>query len=44
MAGDITEYRLPRRHSGPAAIARGPDDHLWISEVTGNRIRRIAVP
>jgi virginiamycin B lyase len=40
-AGVITEFSIPTPHSGPRAIAAGPDGNVWFSEYRTDKIGRI---
>src|SRR5215470_16841840 len=41
LAATITEFPLPTPGSGAGRISTGPDDNLWFTENTGNKIGRI---
>jgi virginiamycin B lyase len=39
--GVITEFAIPTADSSPQVIAAGPDDALWFTEFSANKIGRI---
>jgi virginiamycin B lyase len=41
ICGVLTEFPLPSASSGPRGLAIGPDNAIWFTERTGDRIGRI---
>lgn len=39
--GQVTQFELPHKESGPKSITTGPDGNLWFTEYFGSRIGRI---
>jgi virginiamycin B lyase len=40
-AGTATEFSVPTASGNPYGLVTGPDDNLWFTEYTGNKIGRI---
>lgn len=40
VRGSITEYTIPTANSGPQGIVAGPDNAMWFTEQTTNKIEQ----